>query len=308
MKRNGIILMAVVAVLAFAGQAFATVAVTAASPQASGGSIDGSSPFQIDIYMDYTGTSELMGFGFSFSLTSPDGSIEDVTHVDVGGDTELPSIQYLGSFLTYFNLGVLHEDGATLFDGTLPDYVNIGPLGLTGMPSGLGSVAYIRFNLDVDYSTTGTTGQLCIDSIASAESGGDGDWDWLFDNPVTFNAASGAICWTITNLTPSDVHEIRSDDAILPTEFNLGQNYPNPFNPSTTFEFALPELSKVNIGIYNVLGQLVKTLADAEYAAGRYSVDWDGTSDNGSPVATGIYFYRMNANDFQATKKLMLLK
>jgi hypothetical protein len=309
MKRNGIILIAA-AVIAFAGQAFAGFPVTASSPQASGGTIDGSSPFTIDIYMNNNGTADVTGFGFSVGFTSPDGSIANITHVDVGGDAEMPSVQYLNSFSSYFAF-IMHVGSATFLDGTLPDYVNFTTAGTAGMPPGLGSRAYIRFNIQVDYSTTGTTGQLCVDSIGATETGGGTDWDWLFtpeEAPVTFNGTSGAICWTITNLTHSDVQQISDNDLPLPTDFNLGQNYPNPFNPSTTFDFALPERAQVNISIYNVLGQKVKTLADAEYQAGRYSVDWNGTADDGSSSATGIYFYRMNANDFQATKKLMLLK
>jgi hypothetical protein len=308
MKGNKIILMVATIVIALGGQAFASVNVTATSPGSFEGVIDGSSPFQIDIYMDYIGASELVGGSFSFALTSPDGSIENVIHVDVGDDSEVPSIQYLNGFSTYFNLGIIHVNGNAYFDGALPDYINFTMIGFNGLPSALGPQGCIRLNLQAEYSTTGIDGQLCIDSVASAE-GNNEDWDWLFDrfSPTTFNGTSGAVCWTISNLTLTDVHVINTEGLPLPTTFNLGQNYPNPFNPSTRFDFALPERAQVNITIYNSLGQTVKTLVDAEYSAGRYSVEWNGIS-NGESAATGVYFYRMNANNFQATKKLLLLK
>lgn len=311
MKRNGIILIATLAVFLLAGQSFgAGVIMSAASPQASGSEIDGSSAFQIDIYIanegPTSGTTDWCGGSFSFGFYSPDGSIEDITHVNVAGDPDIPSIQYLGSFTSYFGF-IMHEDLATKMDGTLPDYANMTPVGSGCMPNTVTSTAFIRFNVQVDYSTTGTTGQLCIDSVNSADSGGDMDWDWLIEDRFqpTF---SGPYCWTITNLTPSDVKLINEDSDVLPDDFSLEQNYPNPFNPSTSFDFALPKLSQVNIEIFNVLGQKIKTLADAEYPAGKYKVNWDGTDEEGSSVASGIYFYRMNAEGFQDTKKLMLLK
>lgn len=306
MKRNGIILIAALVLFLAAGQTLnAGVPMTVASEQASGGEIDGSSAFTIDVYMANDGPADLCGFGLSLGFYSPDGSITDITHVDVGGDFEIPSLQYLNNFTNYLNFQ-LHEDGATKMDGTLPDYFNIAAAGSFCMPNTVTSTAFMRFNIEITNSTTGTTGEFCVDSIGMAESGGDGDWEWLFESgfEAEFN---GPYCWTITNLVSSDVNSIQSGE-VLPTEFSLGQNYPNPFNPNTTFDFALPHLSQVKIDVFNVLGQKITTLAEGEYEAGNYSVNWDGTDDFGQAAATGIYFYRMNAGDFQETKKLMLLK
>ena len=308
MRRNGIILIAALVLFLVAGQAMgAGIAFTAASPQATGVEIDGSSAFAIDIYINNDSGTDFTGGSISFGFYSPDGSIVDLTHVAASEPTtNVPSWEPLGSYASYFFLTV-HMDSTKYMTGNLPHYVNIAPAGFVGMPTGLGSLASMRFNVQVDNSTTGTTGQLCIDSVGSAQTSGVQDWDWLFPDellPVTFN---GPYCWTITNLLLSDV-ELIEDANNLPTDYNLGQNYPNPFNPNTTFNFALPNQSKVNIDIFNVLGQKIKTLADGEFEAGKYSVNWDGTDDNGSSAATGVYFYRMNAGDFQDTKKLMLLK
>ncbi len=94
----------------------------------------------------------------------------------------------------------------------------------------------------------------------------------------------------------------------LPTEFALSQNVPNPFNPTTQVSFALPKAANVNLTIYNVLGQQVKTLVNQEMAAGVQTVEWDGTDNTGRTVASGVYFYRLNAGEFQATKKMLMLK
>ena len=99
-----------------------------------------------------------------------------------------------------------------------------------------------------------------------------------------------------------------SREMLLPTEYSLSQNYPNPFNPTTVIEFALPEPAKVSIGIYNILGRQVKELVNAQYRAGRYEIAWDGTDANSQAVSTGIYFYRIRANDFVQSKKMMLMK
>ena len=93
----------------------------------------------------------------------------------------------------------------------------------------------------------------------------------------------------------------------LPTAFELAQNYPNPFNPTTTVSLSLPVASDWTISIYNVAGQLVKTY-NGHNEAGNVSVVWDGTDAVGSTVASGIYFYKANARDFSATKKMVLMK
>jgi len=94
----------------------------------------------------------------------------------------------------------------------------------------------------------------------------------------------------------------------LPTRFNLVQNYPNPFNPTTRMKFDLPKRAHVTLTVYNVLGQRVATLVEEELAADSYEVEWNGRSDGGNSVASGIYFYRLTADDFVMTKKMMLLK
>ena len=94
-----------------------------------------------------------------------------------------------------------------------------------------------------------------------------------------------------------------------PTSFGLSQNYPNPFNPSTTIRYQVPDDGQhVKIVVYNIAGQLVRTLVDADQRAGEYNVVWNGRNDFGQQVSTGVYFFRMMANNFVSVKKMLLVK
>ncbi len=90
----------------------------------------------------------------------------------------------------------------------------------------------------------------------------------------------------------------------VPASYSLSQNYPNPFNPETAINFSLKEAGKVTLKIYNLQGQLVRTLVDEERSAGSYSVMWNGKTDQGTLAASGIYYYILSVNGFEATKKL----
>lgn len=93
-----------------------------------------------------------------------------------------------------------------------------------------------------------------------------------------------------------------------PQEFVLLQNYPNPFNPTTTISYTLKENARVNLKIYNTLGQVVKTLVNDQQQAGARTVHWDGTNEFGARVASGVYIYRIEANNFVQSKKMVMMK
>ena len=99
-----------------------------------------------------------------------------------------------------------------------------------------------------------------------------------------------------------------TEQPVLPKELQLDQNHPNPFNPTTTIEFSLQHGAAVSLDIINLLGQRVTTLMDQSFPAGRYSIIWDGTEADGSPVATGVYFYVLKVGDQRQVKKMILLK
>ncbi len=101
--------------------------------------------------------------------------------------------------------------------------------------------------------------------------------------------------------------------AQLPTVYKLEQNYPNPFNPSTTINYQLPEAGSVRIVIYNMLGQIVRTLVNEEQSAGYYSQIWNGADDSNRKVASGVYIYRIEAlgaqnKRFTEVKKMVMIK
>ncbi len=94
----------------------------------------------------------------------------------------------------------------------------------------------------------------------------------------------------------------------MPTSYSLSQNYPNPFNPATTINFSLPQKSNVKLVVYDILGKEVKTLINGDRDAGSYEIRWNGLNNNDQAVSTGIYIYRITAGNFNAEKKMMLMK
>ncbi|HVO76755.1 MAG TPA: FlgD immunoglobulin-like domain containing protein [Candidatus Bathyarchaeia archaeon] len=118
-----------------------------------------------------------------------------------------------------------------------------------------------------------------------------------------FELVGDVIAWMQTGPTQVDI-----TPAEAPRAYRLAQNYPNPFNPSTTIRYDMKEKGTVTLKIYNVAGELVRTLANDVRDAGSYSVTWDGSDDRGIPVASGIYFSRMQAGGFVGVKKVVLLR
>ena len=112
-------------------------------------------------------------------------------------------------------------------------------------------------------------------------------------------------------LAPSgetSVEQICHSQSVIPNQIVLLQNYPNPFNPSTEISFNVPRQSQVKIAIHNVLGQLVCELTDREYAPGVYNVRWNGQDSSNTPVASGVYLYRMTTDAGTITRKMMILR
>ena len=98
------------------------------------------------------------------------------------------------------------------------------------------------------------------------------------------------------------------DVEIEPIRSQLIGNYPNPFNPETTILFSLENEGHVSIDIYNIRGQKVKGLVNENLKSGNHQVIWNGVDDNGRPVSSGVYFYRMNTDAQTSTKRMVLMK
>jgi len=99
-----------------------------------------------------------------------------------------------------------------------------------------------------------------------------------------------------------------ADEVATPLTFALNQNYPNPFNPTTNISFSLPADSHVNVSVYNIKGQLVKTLLSEYVSRGRHTIQWHGDNSLGHSVGSGIYLIRVNDSSHTAVKKALLLK
>jgi hypothetical protein len=145
--------------------------------------------------------------------------------------------------------------------------------------------------LNIKFEVIGTAGQSCgLD--------------------LKFKAMASA--YTFYNLLPyvETLTGVDQDLQIkeLPKEFTVLQNYPNPFNPSTKITYKLPDGAQVNLWIYNLLGQKIRTLVNEFKAAGNYDINWDGKDDAGKEMPAGIYIYKLQAGSFTDMKKMELVK
>jgi uncharacterized repeat protein (TIGR01451 family) len=125
---------------------------------------------------------------------------------------------------------------------------------------------------------------------------------------VTFDYNDPVITNTVVNTISSGPCPTGVDSPTLPVANYLGLNHPNPFNPTTTIEYGLVSQQHVELSIFDVHGQLIKTLVNETKPAGWYDAEWDGRDRKGNPVASGVYLSRMAAGSFSDTRKLVLLK
>jgi len=161
---------------------------------------------------------------------------------------------------------------------------------------GAGRAAEIAFLQGVNLSSFGLP--VCGDPFTTPNL--ENIRDHIF--PYAIRATAGLLYW-FGRETGLIVTEVSDQHGSVPAGFVLGQNYPNPFNPITTIKYSLPERSYVEIKVLDMLGREVATLSNEEKQAGSYTVQW-----NANGVASGVYFYRLQAGEFHETKKLVLQK
>lgn len=134
-------------------------------------------------------------------------------------------------------------------------------------------------------------------------------------------ATNTYLFWDFTNIWADDEnytinngypylyqYPLSVEEFVVPFSKCVISNYPNPFNPSTTILYDLHKDSKVEIEVFNVKGQNVKSLVDQELEAGKHTIVWNGDDASGKKVGSGIYFYKMKAGNYQVSKKMILLK
>ncbi len=146
------------------------------------------------------------------------------------------------------------------------------------------------------------------------------DWDLQYDSCYTSGTLYpyiDAAAWWLDGTTAvyfddfvvygSSTTDVVETDG-LPTKFLLSQNYPNPFNPSTNIEFSLPNEGYAELSIFDMTGQKIATLLNEHMQAGNYKVQWDGSTELGNKISSGMYLYRLRTGDFVSSKKMILLK
>jgi hypothetical protein len=207
---------------------------------------------------------------------------------------------------------------ALAVDGAGNVYVTGSSIGPTGL--GYATIKYsnggvlqwvVRFNGPVTGDDNANA--LVVDGagnvyVTGASTAANGYYDYA---TIKYPASGASIAlagetssdYTEFTETDDDDQEEVDENTSLPTTFSLAQNFPNPFNPTTTIRFVLPNAGKVKVTVYNLHGEEVRTLVDGEVAAGYHDVTFDG-----SDLASGIYFCRLEADELVATQKMLLAK
>jgi hypothetical protein len=260
---------------------------------------------EIDPTLDFWIANDAVCGGFQVPIepSSPDGVTWTwVSQASGWGDS---------NYVTHVS-GSRIDPPATLFDLTagilvvqseLPNKLMFGAGVLfgAGMAAGeLQHVISVHINTEVPAFTVGT---LCVDLNVSVGPGTIAFMDYGgMEMNTTFLDANNDGVWCFPVPGAIAVDETAPN---VPTVYSLGQNYPNP---STVIAYSMERRGKVDISIFNVLGQLVKTLVSGEVDAGAHQAIWDGTDRNGATVASGVYSYRMVTDRYIETRKMTLMR
>jgi len=220
--------------------------------------------------------------------------------------------------------GISHSTPATFWTDLEPEapaaFALLSPeheaTGLTNLPTFQWEVSvdpdpmdYATYTFQV--ATDSVFTDIAYETITNADVGhelteslpGDTEYWWRViatDTDALFTE-SEAFKFTVGYVSVAEIVE-------LPTEFTLKQNFPNPFNPSTTIRYGLPEDSHVSLVIYDLLGNVVQTLESGTKSAGWYDLVWNGQTNDGRTISTGLYFARIVAGDYSQTIKMLYLK
>jgi hypothetical protein len=212
------------------------------------------------------------------------------------------------------------QEVALSTDGVVPttNWINLysSDLKLDNQPvvSGVRISAYsVDGNNLVGSFTTTTTGEFGFMPVYADAAGENlvglsaGDQFYLKVDDVK---TSEIFTWTSNGdrIEVTELATANSNTTVVPDSYSLSQNYPNPFNPSTVIKFGMPTAGRARIEIFNVLGASVAVVFDGQETAGEHQVVWDGRTSDGNPTASGVYFYRLTADNYTETRKMMLLK
>jgi hypothetical protein len=162
-----------------------------------------------------------------------------------------------------------------------------------------GGATVPALRLRSDYRTSGSTYTRTISYLFLTQNG----TQISVDAADTTSPSTGVIPVNGISFIDAGVTDVRQADNTIPDNFNLEQNYPNPFNPATQINYSIPSSQKVVLKVYDELGRETATLVNREQSAGNYIVNF-----NASGLASGVYFYRLQAGSYVQMKKMILMK
>jgi len=268
---------------------------------------DGSTPKHYEFRVSIENGQQWNGLSLGFKIASSDGALWRFLPQPAPsyGNTNRKWVTVVaGSRMdppaSVWDFGYLVTDALVDSAGT-DDKILLGGIANSGgLP--VGAMQYMTAIHFRPLSTSASEQTLSFDSIKVGDAG-----DWVFSDvgggtfPPGFG---GGLTFKVKSI------DMAADDItpIVPRSFGLNQNYPNPFNPTTRISFSVERKTDVNISIFNILGQKVYTLVSGMMDPGVYDKEWPGTDQNGSQVASGIYFYKMTAGEFVQTRKMLLMR
>ena len=238
---------------------------------------------------------------YQIKISTTGSNIDDFTETIYTETLSSPSWQRRSYDLTdYENLSVYiafqhntqNPQSALKLDG-----VQIVKPADTTAPGFLGYIIYIN-----ELILAEITGNTTTHTVPNAPSG------QIYNYYVTTWYGNEDVSYPGNVLYFDGVNVDDKEEIILPITTELKGNYPNPFNPETTISLSLAHESNLKVDIYNIKGQRVITLINEVKKPGEYNIVWKGTDNNGNQIASGIYFYRMQTDDYSAIKRMILLK
>lgn len=203
---------------------------------------------------------------------------------------------YIGNLPAGYSVSEI-DVGSILLNGTVPITEDSDTL-LPNYPGFVDSVLRVGFNKREAILSLGLGGKDSSPAYRVIVEG-------LLPDGSSF---CGSTCIKVKGPKPDHFEAMAKTNHSTPQNFELSQNHPNPFNPETEISYYLPVDAHVNLSIYNILGQKVKTLVDGFETAGWKNSRWDGRDEKGIEITSGVYFYKICAGGFVEIKKMIMLK
>jgi len=274
-------------------------------------------------------------FGANYNKIMADDPVNWITTYDLNGDGVINASDFAifganyGATLKLAKAAALDMPtsdipfamGATIDESTSTYFLNVN-IGETETLKGF--EFYLSYNTEaLEFVKNSVNGLVGLNITNVDEDGIIRVSDWFvgeqFDGTVTLafrsTGVNSNLTFEILNAIVDDVDGLAlstnvSDYEVmaLPTVYALTQNYPNPFNPTTTIDYSIPKSGNVELVIFNMTGQKVRTLVSGKQDAAFYKIVWDGRNDLGENVASGMYFYRLVSGSFSKIEKMTLIK